>query len=77
MVDKSVSNLRRALDSMLSKIEVKIDSTEKALGATLQRLDLDGDGVVDAHELREAMLGVIYIQYSILCYNIILHIVVI
>eukprot|EP01041_Mallomonas_annulata_P006773 gene6773-13722_t len=58
-VDKSVSNLRRALDAMLGKLEVRIETTEKALGGRLQRLDLDGDGVVDAAELKEAVLGVL------------------
>eukprot|EP00607_Mallomonas_marina_P005402 CAMPEP_0182439876 /NCGR_PEP_ID=MMETSP1167-20130531/86692_1 /TAXON_ID=2988 /ORGANISM="Mallomonas Sp, Strain CCMP3275" /LENGTH=100 /DNA_ID=CAMNT_0024633677 /DNA_START=625 /DNA_END=927 /DNA_ORIENTATION=+ len=56
--DASVANLTKALDIMLGKLEIRIETTEKAL-EHLPRLDMDGDGVVDAEELRQAVLGVL------------------
>lgn len=54
-----VLNLKKALDKMLGKLEVRIQKTELELGDKLQRLDLDGDGVVNAHELRKVLLGML------------------
>ena len=62
--DISLSNLRSALKSMLGKLEVKIQRTESALEGKLQRLDQDGDGVLNEVELRDAMLRVLKFSLS-------------
>ncbi len=43
IADKSIKRIHAALDSMLDKLKVKIDTTEKALGDKLKVLDLDGE----------------------------------
>lgn len=53
--DKAASNLTVLLSSMVNKLKTKIDTTEKVLGNTFHRLDLDGDGVINAQELKEAI----------------------
>lgn len=40
---------------MVDKLKTKIDTTEKVLGNALHRLDLDGDGEINASELKEAI----------------------
>lgn len=60
----ALKNLSTALGSMLGKLEVKIKVTEKALGGKLQRLDLDGDGIVNREELKAAILDVMDIYLN-------------
>eukprot|EP00596_Hydrurales_sp_CCMP1899_P008467 CAMPEP_0119039262 /NCGR_PEP_ID=MMETSP1177-20130426/8657_1 /TAXON_ID=2985 /ORGANISM="Ochromonas sp, Strain CCMP1899" /LENGTH=643 /DNA_ID=CAMNT_0007002923 /DNA_START=641 /DNA_END=2572 /DNA_ORIENTATION=+ len=54
-VDESVSRMTSALNSMLETLQVKIDSTEKALGDSLNLLDQDKDGELTVTELKSAI----------------------
>lgn len=54
-VDKNVMRMRTAVSSMLSKLKVRINTTEKVLGDRLKLLDKDGDGEVSADEIKEVM----------------------
>lgn len=53
--DESVTRMKSVLTSMLDKLQVKIDSTEKALGDTFNLLDLDRDGELTVSELKGAI----------------------
>ena len=51
--DPNVARMRNALDSMVRKLESKIDSTEKAMGDKLNRvLDTDRDGEISLEEFK-------------------------
>ena len=53
--DVSVTHMKSVLTSMLDKLQVKIDVTEKALGDTFNLLDLDRDGELTVSELKGAI----------------------
>mmetsp|Transcript_28808 Transcript_28808/g.39604 ORF Transcript_28808/g.39604 Transcript_28808/m.39604 type:complete len:335 (-) Transcript_28808:45-1049(-) len=55
--DKSVTMMKAALNSMLDKLKIKIDITEKALGDKFNLLDKDGDGELSSEELRAAIVS--------------------
>jgi transcriptional regulator NrdR family protein len=57
--DQGIKRLHSALSSMIDKIQVHIDSTERALGDKLHVLDRDEDGQVSASELKEAIMTIL------------------
>jgi hypothetical protein len=60
--DPNVARMRDALDSMVRKLERRIDHTEKALGDRLNRvLDTDRDGEISLDEFKvsQSMRGVL------------------
>ena len=54
--EKSIINMKSALNQMLDKLKVKIDTTEKAVGDKLKLLDIDNDGELSSEELKAAIL---------------------
>lgn len=56
--DKSVTRMKSAISSMVSKLKVKIDTTEKILGDKLKVLDKDGDGEISFDEVK-AVVGTV------------------
>jgi LETM1 and EF-hand domain-containing protein 1 len=54
--EKSIINMKSALNQMLDKLKVKIDTTEKAVGDKLKLLDIDNDGELSSEELKVAIL---------------------
>ena len=63
--DKSVARMKAVLDSMLRKLSLHIDSTEKVVGDKLNVLDKDGDGELSAEELRDAIVKLLRKNYSV------------
>lgn len=57
--DPTSKRMRDMLKNMIQKLEVQIDQTDQALGGKLQRLDLDRDGMLNANELKDAVVGVL------------------
>jgi Ca2+-binding EF-hand superfamily protein len=57
--DRNMDRMKYVLKSMIQKLEMHIEKTDKALGDKLQRLDLDRDGMLDSEELRGAVAGVL------------------
>eukprot|EP01038_Epipyxis_sp_PR26KG_P006148 gene6148-8475_t len=55
-IDPSLTRMKKVIDSMLGKLKIQIDSTEKAVGDKLNLLDLDGDGELSSDELKEAIV---------------------
>jgi hypothetical protein len=57
--DKSLANLQGVVSTMLDKLKIQIDTTEKALGDKVYLLDSDGDGKISAGEIREAVVRIV------------------
>lgn len=57
--DKSLTNLQGVVSSMLDKLKIQLDTTEKALGDNVYLLDSDGDGKISAEEIREAVVRIV------------------
>jgi Ca2+-binding EF-hand superfamily protein len=53
--DLVVKRLGSKIESMVSELEKEVEEVEKEVGAKLQKIDLDGDGVVTADEVAEAI----------------------
>lgn len=56
--DSEVANMNRmknVLDSMLNKLQLRIDTAEKVLTQKIQLLDEDRDGIISSSELKETM----------------------
>ena len=53
--DKSVTRMKSAISAMVSKLKVKIDTTEKVLGDKLKVLDRDGDGQISYDEVKDVI----------------------
>ena len=53
--DKSVTMMKSAISAMVSKLKVKINTTEKVLGDKLRVLDRDGDGQISLDEIKEVL----------------------
>lgn len=53
--DKNVVRMKSAISSMVNKLKIKIDSTEKALGDKLKLLDKDGDGEITSDEIKDVI----------------------
>lgn len=53
--DKSLVRMKSAVNDMLDKLKVRIDTAEKELGDKMRLLDKDNDGEVSVEELKEAM----------------------
>lgn len=56
--DKSVKMMQSAISSMVSKLKVKINTTEKVLGDKLKVLDRDGDGQISLDEIKDVVTTV-------------------
>lgn len=64
-INHSLATLRPVLESMLAKLQVQLDSTEKAMGDKFNVLDRDGDGQLSAEELKQAIVKLLKRNYSL------------
>lgn len=62
---RSMQRLQSVLQSMLSKLQLKLDSSEKAVGERFNLLDRDGDGRLTAEELRDAIVLLLRRNFSL------------
>jgi len=56
--DKSVTRMKSAVQSMVTKLKTRMDMTEKALGDKLKLLDKDGDGNITQDEIKDVIANV-------------------
>lgn len=63
--DKGLTNLQSVVTSMLDKLKVQLDTTEKALEDKFNLLDQDGDGKLSAEEIRETVTSILNRPISI------------
>lgn len=64
-INESFTRLRGVLQNMVSKLQVQIESTEKAVGEKFNVLDKDNDGQLSADELKEAIVKLFRRNYTI------------
>lgn len=57
--DKGVTMMKSVISSMVSKLKVKINTTEKVLGDKLKVLDQDGDGEISLNEIKDVVATVL------------------
>jgi hypothetical protein len=62
---RSLQRLQSVLQSMLSRLQLKLDSSEKAVGERFNLLDRDGDGRLTAEELRDAIVLLLRRNFSL------------
>ena len=53
--DTEMDRMRRVLDSMLGKLQSRIQAAEQALDGKIQLLDEDRDGIISSSELKDTM----------------------
>ncbi|CAM9403034.1 unnamed protein product, partial [Ectocarpus fasciculatus] len=53
--DTEIDRMRRVLDSMLGKLQSRIQAAEQALDGKIQLLDEDRDGIISSSELKDTM----------------------
>lgn len=62
---RSLERLQYVLQSMLSKLQLKLDTSERVVGERFNLLDRDGDGRLTAQELRDAIVLLLRRNFSL------------
>jgi Ca2+-binding EF-hand superfamily protein len=63
-INNSLTRLKTVLNSMVTKLQTQIASTEKAVGEKFNVLDKDNDGQLSADELKDAIVKLLRRNYT-------------